>query len=124
INVAEDLLAQMKTEKVWVGGYIPLPKILYPLDVVAAASPESTKTQIIDLTHNSQDRPEDRDLMYLDIGPKTRQLYKELISYGGTIFWNGPMGMFEEPLFETGTKEIAQTIASNTGRAVTILGGG
>lgn len=124
INVAEDLLAKMKTEKVWVAGYIPVPKILYPLDVIAAPSPDSTDTQIIDLTHNSQDRPENRDLMYLDIGPKTRQLYRELISYGATIFWNGPMGMFEKPQFAEGTKEIAQTIASNTGKAVTVLGGG
>lgn len=125
IHVAQDLLDQMKTEHVWLNDYIPLPKILYPLDVVAAASPDSTDTQVIDLTHDSADTPDDQELMYLDIGPKTVKLFSEIIATGKTIFWNGPMGMFEQELFAPGTQGVAQAIAhAATAGAQTILGGG
>lgn len=124
IHVAQDLITQMKTERVWVDGFIPVPKILYPLDVVAATSPDATETQIIDLTHDAADTPLDQELMYLDIGPKTIKLYQELIATAGTVFWNGPMGMFEKELFATGTREIAQAIANTSHTAETILGGG
>lgn len=125
IHVAQDLLDQMKTEHVWLNDYIPLPKILYPLDVVAAASPDSAETQIIDLTHDAADTPDDKELMYLDIGPKTVKLFSEIIATGKTVFWNGPMGMFEKELFAPGTQGVAEAIAKATGAgAQTILGGG
>lgn len=58
----------------------------------------------------------------LDIGDKTIKEFKEIISRAKTIIWNGPMGFFEKPEFEKGTKEIAQAIAENNG--FKIAGGG
>lgn len=122
IHVAQDLLERTKTEKMWFNEYIPLPKILYPLDVIAARSITSNETQVIDLTHNMSDSKDDESLMYLDIGPKTQQLYKEVLSSAKTIFWNGPMGVFEQPQFAKGTETIAKAVAHSS--AESILGGG
>jgi len=124
VRVAKELLAETKTSRVWLEDFIPLPKILYPLDVVAAPSIESTDTQIIDLTHDAEDTPDDKELMYLDIGPRTIHLFQHLIKTAGTIFWNGPMGAFEKPQFAAGTELIAQAVAQATGQARTIIGGG
>jgi len=122
IQVADDLIEDNRTEKILKDGYIPLPKLIYPIDVIAAKNLESTKTQTIELVRNVKDTDDDKDLMYLDIGPKTIRLFQEIILQAGTVFWNGPMGVFEKPQFEEGTKEIARAIAK-TG-ATTILGGG
>ncbi len=122
VKVAGDLLEESKTEKVLKDGYIPLPKILYPTDVVAAKDKESDQIQIIDLTHDMKDTPDDEDLMYLDIGPRTIKLYQEMILQAKTVFWNGPMGVFEKEQFSQGTKEIARAAAKSSAR--TILGGG
>ncbi|MFV2069973.1 MAG: phosphoglycerate kinase [Pirellulales bacterium] len=58
----------------------------------------------------------------LDIGSKTAARYGELIRKAGTIVWNGPMGVFEMPPFDTGTRAVAAAIAAN--RGTTIIGGG
>jgi phosphoglycerate kinase len=58
----------------------------------------------------------------LDIGPKTASLYAELVMGAKTIVWNGPMGVFEIPPFDEGTKAIAQAIANSQGTS--IIGGG
>ena len=58
----------------------------------------------------------------LDIGPKTAQRYAEIISSAKTIVWNGPMGVFEMPPFDEGTKAVAKAIAD--GDATSIIGGG
>ena len=58
-----------------------------------------------------------------DIGPETIKLFSEKISKGKTIIWAGPMGLFEEPAFEKGTKEIAESMAENK-EAFKIAGGG
>ena len=62
-------------------------------------------------------------LMGLDIGPASTELFKGAISDARTIFWNGPMGVFEMTPFETGTKEVALAVARNN-RAVSVVGGG
>jgi phosphoglycerate kinase len=124
VNVAQDLLTETKTSRVWLQNYIPLPKILYPLDVIAAPTIDSKETEIVDLTKNAQDTPDDKNLMYLDIGPRTTHLYQQIIKTAGTIFWNGPMGVFEEPQFASGTELVAKAIAERTGAARTIIGGG
>lgn len=60
-----------------------------------------------------------------DIGPKTIEKFTKLISQSKTIFWNGPMGMFEVQTFIEGTKTIAEALAEATkNRAVTVVGGG
>jgi phosphoglycerate kinase len=58
----------------------------------------------------------------LDIGPKTAQLYAEIVKGAKTIVWNGPMGVFEMPPFDAGTKAVAQAIAEGGGTS--IIGGG
>ncbi len=62
------------------------------------------------------------DMMGMDIGPKTIELFKAAIAEAKTIVWNGPMGVFEKPLFENGTRAIAQALADSD--AVTVIGGG
>ncbi|MBE3138561.1 MAG: phosphoglycerate kinase [Actinobacteria bacterium] len=58
----------------------------------------------------------------MDIGEKTIELYKAAIAKAKTIFWNGPVGVFEWENFEKGTKEVANAIANSS--AVTVVGGG
>jgi phosphoglycerate kinase len=58
----------------------------------------------------------------LDIGPKTAELYAEVVKNAKTIIWNGPMGVFEIPPFDAGTRAVAQAIADGDG--ISIIGGG
>jgi phosphoglycerate kinase len=58
----------------------------------------------------------------LDIGPRTASRYAELIAGAGTVFWNGPMGMFELEAFADGTRAVARAVAAAPG--VTVVGGG
>ncbi|MBX2812457.1 MAG: phosphoglycerate kinase [Myxococcales bacterium] len=60
--------------------------------------------------------------MGLDIGPETQKVYAKAISEAATVFWNGPMGVFEWSKFASGTNEIAQAVADTL--AVTVVGGG
>jgi phosphoglycerate kinase len=60
--------------------------------------------------------------MALDIGPKTIEQFARLLGPAKTIFWNGPMGVFEKPPFDRGTRALAQLLAES--RAVTVVGGG
>ncbi|WP_406860234.1 phosphoglycerate kinase [Streptomyces sp. HUAS MG47] len=58
----------------------------------------------------------------LDIGPKTRELYAAKLADAGTVFWNGPMGVFEHPDYANGTKAVAQALLDSPG--FTVVGGG
>jgi phosphoglycerate kinase len=61
----------------------------------------------------------------LDIGPETAKQYAEIVRGAGTVVWNGPMGVFEMPPFDAGTKAVADAVAAATAKgAVTIIGGG
>ncbi|AOS95009.1 phosphoglycerate kinase (plasmid) [Mycobacterium intracellulare subsp. chimaera] len=63
--------------------------------------------------------------MGLDIGPESVQRFTSLLSSTKTVFWNGPMGVFEFPAFAAGTKGVAEAIVSATGRgAFSVVGGG
>ena len=59
----------------------------------------------------------------LDIGPKTAEIFADVIKSAKTVIWNGPMGVFEFPKFAVGTKAVAQALADNP-EATTIIGGG
>jgi phosphoglycerate kinase len=58
----------------------------------------------------------------LDIGPGTAAAFSDVIMEARTVFWNGPMGMFEDPRFEAGTRTVAQAMADT--KAFTVVGGG
>ena len=92
--------------------------LLLPVDVVCAdkfAEDANTKTVSVDEIPN--------DMMGLDVGPETAKLYAQAIAGAKTVFWNGPMGVFEMAAFEAGTKEVALAVAANK-EADTIIGGG
>jgi len=94
-------------------------KFLLPIDHLAAAKIEANAVvQRID-----EGQPIPPNLMALDIGPKTIDLFSEEISTARTIVWNGPMGVFEVPAFSKGTFKIAHAVAENAG-ATSIVGGG
>jgi 3-phosphoglycerate kinase len=61
--------------------------------------------------------------MGMDIGPKTTELFKDALKSAKTVFWNGPMGVFEFPKFAVGTQALAATLAELKG-ATTVIGGG
>ncbi len=66
-----------------------------------------------------------KDWMVVDIGPQTVEKYRDVLAKAKTIFWNGPMGIFEVAPFAEGTNAIARTIAERTAAGViTIVGGG
>jgi phosphoglycerate kinase len=87
-----------------------------PADVVAAAAFEpDAETRVV---------PYDRlpeGWLGLDIGPETRERFAAAISAAKTIFWNGPMGVFEWPRFAEGTNAVAQAVASAD--AFSVVGG-
>lgn len=58
----------------------------------------------------------------LDIGPETAKMYADLVSIAKTVVWNGPMGVFELPPFDEGTRAVAEAIANSS--AISIIGGG
>jgi phosphoglycerate kinase len=94
-------------------------KLLLPIDcIVAGEIDDSAPTREV----SSADIPEDQ--IGVDIGPKTVALFKQELSKAGTIFWNGPMGIFEKPNFAEGTKDIARAIAAATERGATTIAGG
>jgi phosphoglycerate kinase len=95
-------------------------KLLLPVDcIVAREIDESSPASEV----SSADIPE--DWMGLDIGPRSTELFKSAIGGAKTIFWNGPMGVFEKPRFAEGTKAMARAIADATSKgAVSIVGGG
>ncbi|HSE82968.1 MAG TPA: phosphoglycerate kinase [Thermodesulfobacteriota bacterium] len=94
-------------------------KIFLPVDHVVAGSFERRKSSVV----VEGEIPE--DLQGFDIGPKTVNMYTAEIKSNGTIFWNGPMGVFEVDDFAAGTIHIARAIALATWRgATTVVGGG
>lgn len=92
--------------------------LLLPSDVVVASKfAEDAQTKVVSVN----EIPE--DMMGLDIGPETIKTYASAIAQAKTVFWNGPMGVFEMKAFEEGTKQVARAVAENK-EADTIIGGG
>jgi phosphoglycerate kinase len=110
LALARTLLEEAKKRKL---------TFLLPVDHVAAGKiePNAVVQQI------GEGQPIPANLMALDIGPKTIELFSEEISRTRTIVWNGPMGVFEVPAFSKGTYKLAQAVADNVG-ATSIVGGG
>ncbi|MGE5412876.1 MAG: phosphoglycerate kinase [Syntrophomonadaceae bacterium] len=91
--------------------------IALPSDFVVAKSPDDGAGA---KTVGIQKIPD--ELMALDIGPKTLEQFQRLLSPARTIFWNGPMGVFEKKPFDAGTMGVARIVAASP--AVTVVGGG
>jgi phosphoglycerate kinase len=92
-------------------------QILLPRDVVAAAGIKAASGKVV----TAMNVPE--DLAALDIGPETVRAFAEGIGRAKTIFWNGPMGVFESEPFAAGTVGVARAVAAVSG-ALTVVGGG
>ncbi|HVK86855.1 MAG TPA: phosphoglycerate kinase [Kofleriaceae bacterium] len=89
-----------------------------PTDVVVATSLEDeagSKVLPVDAVSEHE--------MALDIGPATIERYRQVLSAARTVFWNGPMGVFEKPKFAAGTVAVARALAENK-LALTVVGGG
>ncbi|MBQ9564269.1 MAG: phosphoglycerate kinase [Synergistaceae bacterium] len=94
-------------------------KVLLPVDSVVADGLEATETSLAD----SSSMPADK--MGLDIGPKTVALFVDALKGAKSVLWNGPMGVFENPLFAEGSKKLADAVVDATkAGAVTVIGGG
>jgi phosphoglycerate kinase len=92
-------------------------KLYLPIDVVVADDfSADANTEVVDLNSIP------KDWEGLDIGPKTADLYADVIANSKLIIWNGPMGVFELEPFENGTKRVAEAMAETNG--YTVIGGG
>lgn len=92
-------------------------KLILPVDVVAAKEFSNESEHGV---YSVSEIPD--DMMGMDIGPKSEQLYCSELEKCKTVVWNGPMGVFEMPTFASGTRAIAECLASID--AITIIGGG
>ncbi|MCE7082741.1 phosphoglycerate kinase [Streptomyces sp. ST2-7A] len=97
-------------------------EFVLPVDIVVAEGfPDlDTKAPAHPETVPADAMPEGR--MGLDIGPESRKLYASRLADTATVFWNGPMGVFEHPDFAEGTRAVAQALLD--GNAFTVVGGG
>jgi phosphoglycerate kinase len=111
LDIALDVLQKAKEKGV---------QFFLPVDhVVADKFDANANTQTIssDITPDGW--------MGLDIGPETAELYQTVIAASKTILWNGPMGVFEMPAFQAGTKSVALSVADATANgAFSLVGGG
>lgn len=90
--------------------------LLLPVDVRVAESAESTEARVVRVDAIPA------DAMALDIGPETERLYRDRLRRAQSVFWNGPMGLFENPIFARGTLAVARAAADCPGFSV--VGGG
>ncbi|WP_346940737.1 phosphoglycerate kinase [uncultured Clostridium sp.] len=108
IDYALEMMAKAKEKGV---------KLYLPVDHVIATEFDKNAATVITKDENIQD-----GYMALDIGPKTREVYAEVIENSKTIIWNGPMGVFEFENFNKGTIAVGKAMANCDG--ITIIGGG
>ncbi|KRA35659.1 phosphoglycerate kinase [Rhodanobacter sp. Root627] len=108
IDAAKKVLADAKAR----GAEVPMPVDVVVAPTFSAQAPATVKA--VDEVHD--------DEMILDIGPRTAQMYAELIAKAGTVVWNGPVGVFEFDAFGKGTETLARAIAASP--AFSIAGGG
>ena len=108
VDLARSILEKAKAKGV---------DFLLPIDhVCASEAKETAKREVVN------DRAIPDDLLGLDIGPKTLDRYRQRILSAKTVFWNGPMGLFEQKPWAEGTFGVARAMADSS--AVTVVGGG
>ncbi len=112
IDYCKDMLKQAEEKGV---------KILLPVDcTIAKDFPNPIDAEIAVEVVDADKIP--ADMMSLDIGPKTAALFAEAVKSAKTVVWNGPMGVFENPILAKGTMAVAEAMAETD--AVTVIGGG
>jgi phosphoglycerate kinase len=110
IDLARRVLEKAKQQRV---------ELVLPVDHVVAREPKGG------IETRTVDDPIPEGFLGLDIGPKTARGYQERIGRAATVFWNGPMGMFETAEYAAGTRAVAEALAQATSRgATTVVGGG
>ncbi|MGL5858663.1 MAG: phosphoglycerate kinase [Angustibacter sp.] len=119
-DVGRSLLEQDQVEAV--RGYLDDARrrgvqVVLPTDVVAATAVSADAEHAV---VGSDAIPADR--IGVDIGPQSARLFTERLADAGTVFWNGPMGVFEVPAFSAGTRAVAQALVDSS--AFTVVGGG
>lgn len=108
IDLARQLLEEAEAARV---------EVLLPVDVVVADKFEADAARQLVAVDAIP-----REWMGLDIGPRTRKLFRNAVAKAKTIVWNGPMGVFEWEAFSEGTRDLARAMADSN--ALTIVGGG
>jgi len=108
IDAAKKVMADAKAR----GADVPVPVDVVVAPTFSAQAPATVKA--VDEVHEGE--------MILDIGPRTAQIYADMIAKAGTVVWNGPVGVFEFDAFGKGTETLARAIASSP--AFSIAGGG
>ncbi|HSH00610.1 MAG TPA: phosphoglycerate kinase, partial [candidate division Zixibacteria bacterium] len=95
-------------------------RLILPTDCTAARDLDGTTAPVTVRVNQIPD-----DLAGYDIGPESAALFGSELKRAGTIFWNGPMGVFEKPPFDTGTNALAEMVAGATDAgAISVVGGG
>ncbi len=108
LDLARSILAKAKARGV---------DFLLPVDHVCATEAKATAQRVV-----VNDRAIPDDLIGLDIGPKTLDRYRQRVLSAKTVFWNGPMGLFEQKPWAEGTFGVARAMAESP--AMTVVGGG
>ncbi len=112
IDYCRDMMAKAEEKGV---------KILLPIDCAITKNFPDPIDAPIEITNVDADKIP-ADMMSLDIGPKTAELYANEVKSAKTVVWNGPMGVFENPILAKGTIAVAKSLAETD--AVTVIGGG
>ncbi|MDN5805569.1 MAG: phosphoglycerate kinase [Brevibacterium sp.] len=101
-------------------------KIILPTDIVMAGSFAADAESWVRPIAELESTPAGAQGLGLDIGPDSADAYTEVISDSNTVFWNGPMGVFEFAAFAAGTKAVAAALTDEpgTGERLTVVGGG
>ncbi len=113
IDYCRDMMAKAKEKGV---------NLLLPVDTgIAKSFPDPIDDPNLEVTYvDVENIP--ADMEGLDIGPKTRKLFADAVLAAKTVIWNGPMGVFENPVLAKGTIAVAEALAESS--AITIVGGG
>jgi len=96
--------------------------LVLPVDVVVASSFSADADHTVVASDGIESSPLGADALGLDIGPETAARFAETVQTSSTVFWNGPMGVFEFPAFAHGTKAVAEALTHVSGLGV--VGGG
>lgn len=97
-------------------------ELILPVDAVMASGFAADADHVVAAADALEDTPYGADGMGLDIGPQTAEIFAAAIRGAKTVFWNGPMGVFEMPAFAAGTKAVAKALTEVDG--LSVVGGG